>query len=137
IVFDVKAIINGDTVLDSFDAPITITYQYTDADVSGLDESSFWLYHYHSGAWQALSNCSVNLAANTISCTTQGFSIFGLFGKPQANSSSEGSSSENVCKHIVPSGTPDLFQIDVSNTKARLFFTPLLNNVTDYYISYG
>lgn len=82
IVFDVKAIINSLTVVDSFDAPVTITYTYDDADVVGLDESSFWLYHYHDGSWQPLSSCNLNRDANTISCTTESFSVFALFGRP-------------------------------------------------------
>lgn len=81
IVFDVKAIINSTTILDSFDTPVTITYQYTDADISGLEESTLRLYHYHGEAWERLTNCSVNTSANTITCTTPSFSIFSLFGE--------------------------------------------------------
>lgn len=92
IVFDVKAIINGSTILDSFDHPVTITYAYTDADASGLNESTFKLYHYHNDSWQALDDCSVNTSSNTITCTTQSFSIFGLFGSPLSSSSSSSSS---------------------------------------------
>ena len=88
VVFDVKAIINQTTTLDSFDAPVTITYQYTDADIAGLDESSLRLYHYHNGAWAALDSCSVDAAANTITCTTPSFSIFSLFGTPTAAAAS-------------------------------------------------
>ncbi len=88
IVFDVKAIINGSTILDSFDHAVTITYAYADSDVSGLNESTFWLYHYHNGSWQALSDCSVDTSANTITCTTPSFSIFGLFGSSSSSSSS-------------------------------------------------
>jgi hypothetical protein len=90
-VFDVKAIIDGTTILDSFDHPVTITYEYTDGEISGIDESSLWLYHYHDGAWEALDDCDVDTGANTIECTTESFSIFGLFGS-QAQSSSGSSS---------------------------------------------
>jgi len=79
-VFDVKAIVDGDTILDSFDAEITIEYEYSESELSGLQESSLWLYHYSNGAWSALNNCTVDTSANTISCTTPSFSIFGLFG---------------------------------------------------------
>lgn len=80
-VFDVKAIVNGDTILDSFDAEVTIQYEYTEEEIEGLDESSLWLYHYTSdNEWVALNNCSLNTGTNTITCTTPNFSIFGLFG---------------------------------------------------------
>lgn len=80
-VFDVKAIVNGSTILDSFDAEITISYEYSESELTGMDERSLWLYHYSNGAWAALNSCTVDTGANTISCTTPSFSIFGLFGK--------------------------------------------------------
>ncbi len=134
IVFDVKAIINGTTVLDNFNAPVTITYQYTDADVAGLDESTFWLYHYHNGAWTPLNSCNITTATNTISCTTQSFSIFGLFGRQKAYASEVKNPSCTITK---PDHAPDLFQIDTSKNKATLHFTPLMDNVTNYFVAYG
>ena len=80
IVFDVTALINNTTTLDSFDSPVTISYTYTDSDISGLDESSLTMYHYHNSSWLALDNCSVNIAANKITCTASSFSIFAIFG---------------------------------------------------------
>lgn len=80
VVFDVKAIINGTTELDSFNAPVTITYTYDDEDIVGLDESTLVLYHYGGGSWSQLNSCSTNQSTNTITCTTESFSIFALFG---------------------------------------------------------
>lgn len=145
IVFDVKAIIDGDTELDSFDAPVTITHNYADEDIVGLDESTLWLYHYHSGAWTPLDDCTRDTAANIISCTTESFSIFGLFGNLQAsaNSSSSEPSTPRAevvtpsCTALKPESTPDLFQIDVTNNQATLYFTPLTGNVTNYFVAYG
>lgn len=79
-VFDVTAIVDGDTVLDSFDAPVTISYEYTDEEIDGLDEATLTLYHYSAGEWSALSDCVTDTEANTISCTTESFSVFALFG---------------------------------------------------------
>lgn len=50
---------------------------------------------------------------------------------------SSNSPSAPSCTAVTPIHTPDLFQIDVSNTQARLYFTPLNKHVTNYYISYG
>lgn len=87
IVFDVTAILNNTTVVDSFDVPVTIRYTYTDDDVAGLDEGSLVLYHYHGGNWLRLSDCSVDQAANTITCTAPSFSVFAIFGIPTVSAS--------------------------------------------------
>jgi len=92
IVFDVTALINNTTVLDSFNSPVTISYTYTDADVNGLDESSLTMYHYHGGAWLPLSNCSVNTGTNTITCNASSFSTFAIFGTPPSSSSGSSTS---------------------------------------------
>jgi hypothetical protein len=42
-----------------------------------------------------------------------------------------------VCSAQAPSGIPDLFQIDAADTHATLYFAPVNNPVTNYYISYG
>lgn len=115
-VFDVKAIINGTTILDSFDHPVTITYEYTDGEISGIDESSLWLYHYHDGAWEALDDCDVDTGANSIECTTESFSIFGLFGsqtQAQTQSSSSGGGGTTIqgrVKNLLESGNIALAQ---------------------------
>lgn len=85
VVFDVKAIINNTTVLDSFDAPVTIEYQYADDDVEGINLTTLWLYHYHDDAWQALDDCEIDTGTNSITCTTDGFSVFALFGQVNSN----------------------------------------------------
>lgn len=110
IVFDVKAIIDGDTILDSFDQEVTITYQYSEEDLGSLDESSIWLYHYHQGAWVALNDCTVNTTSNTIRCTTPGFSVFALFGSPRVTVSSGGIPVLPVKPTILEGKTP--FEID-------------------------
>jgi hypothetical protein len=91
-VFDIKAMIDNTTELNSFDIPVTITYGYSDEDISGLDESTLWLYHYKDDTWSALDNCSVNTSANTITCTAPHFSIFALFGNLTPSESSSQSS---------------------------------------------
>ncbi|HEX7651381.1 MAG TPA: LamG-like jellyroll fold domain-containing protein [Candidatus Paceibacterota bacterium] len=107
VAFDVTALIDNATVLDSFDAPVTITYQYTDADIEGLDESTLAMYHYHDGSWLPLDDCSVDAAANTISCDAPSFSTFAIFGSPLAGASGS---------HSAHSGTS--VQAQVANLEA-------------------
>lgn len=42
-----------------------------------------------------------------------------------------------ICSAETPPGTPNLFQIDTEDTHATLYFAPVTNPVTNYYISYG
>lgn len=86
--FDVKAIVDGTTVFDSFDAEVTIEYQYTDEEIVGLDEGTLQLFHYTGGQWAALNDCTVDANANAIACTTPSFSIFALFGNRSVSVSS-------------------------------------------------
>ncbi len=81
VAFDVKALVNSTTTLDSFSTPVTITYQYSDADISGFNESTLWMYHYHNGVWSALDNCQINTGTKTITCTAPSFSVFSLFAQ--------------------------------------------------------
>lgn len=92
VAFDVRALIDNTTELESFDAPVTITYQYTDEDIAGLDESSLTLYHYRSGTWEELDSCTVYASQNTITCEAPHFSIFAIFGSPAASGGSSSGS---------------------------------------------
>lgn len=42
-----------------------------------------------------------------------------------------------ICSDTPPQGSPDLFQIDRNGERATLYFTPLGDPLTYYYISYG
>ena len=118
VVFDVTALIDNTTVLDSFNTAVTISYSYTDADVAGLNESSLTMYHYHNGVWLPLNNCSVNTTANIITCSAPSFSTFAIFGTaavPVVNTGtsaiySSGSITSQVA-YLVAMG-----QIDQANT---------------------
>lgn len=79
-IYDIKAYSDAVTIETSFDDSITITLSYSDSDVSGLDESSLKIYRYDGSVWEELSDCVVDTNANTVTCTTDHFSVFGLFG---------------------------------------------------------
>ena len=79
--YDLKALSGNSVAITSFDEPLTITLTYTTSEISSLDESSLKIYRYDT-SWTQLSSCTVNTSANTISCTTENFSVFGIFGTP-------------------------------------------------------
>jgi hypothetical protein len=90
-IFDIKALINSGATLSSLASPATITLYYTDADVGSLNETGFLIYHYHNSAWESLTGCSVDTAANTVACTTNKFSEFSIFGSAPSAAPSSGS----------------------------------------------
>ncbi len=85
-VYNLKAFTDETTTLSNFSEPLTVTLEYDDADVAGIDETTLKIQRYDSG-WSELSSCSVDTSANTVSCTTTNFSDFAIFG----DSSSSGS----------------------------------------------
>ncbi len=91
-VYDLKALTGATTTLSSFTASPTITISYTAADVTGLDESGLAIYRYDGSSWIALTGCSVDTSAKTVTCTTPGFSVFGIFWTSPASSNSNSSS---------------------------------------------
>ncbi len=93
-VYELKSLGGVSSANTSFNDSITVTITYSDADISGYDESSLHVYRYSSGVWSALSDCDVNTTTNTVTCTTTNFSAFGLFGSaptPTVSATSSGS----------------------------------------------
>lgn len=109
-VYNLSAYTDTSTTLSSFNQPLTVTFSYSDSDVSGLDEASLKIYRYDGSTWSALSSCTVDAAANSVSCTTTQFSDFGIFGDISSGGSSSTSSSGvgGVVSGFLntPAGTP-------------------------------
>ncbi len=58
------------------------------------------------------------------------------FNSSVSNSSS-GQVADKSCGDTKPSSSPDLFEIDVNNVSANLFFSPASGPQNKYYVSYG
>ena len=111
-VYELKALSNNTTIISSFVNPLTITMSYTTSDISGLVESTLKIYRWDNNAWHELSNCNINTSAKTISCNTNNFSVFGIFGKEPVAASNSNSMPISWSKTpIVPVGG---FKITVS-----------------------
>ncbi len=83
-VYNISATAAGASVA-TFTQPVTLTFTYTDAQISGLNESTLTVYRWNTGTsqWEALPS-TVNSATNTITATTTQFSYFALMGKQSA-----------------------------------------------------
>ena len=84
--YNLTSHLSATSTLTQFSKPITITITYSDSDVSGLDESSLKIYRWDGSSWNALANCSVDTAANSVSCDTTQFSEFSIFGDDEGSS---------------------------------------------------
>ena len=147
-IYELKALTDNDTVVTTFDVPLTITIAYGASDIVGLEESSLRIYSWDGSMWTQLSDCAVDTTMKTVTCTTTHFSTFGLFGLPKSADSSDNSSSSSStsstsvansapsCSDSRPASVSDLFQIDAKGGSAKLFFTPI-SNIDSYYVSYS
>ncbi len=95
-VFHLSALTNPETLLTTFSKPLTVKLSYASSDVSNLQTASLWIYRYDSGTWTPLNSCSVNVSADTVTCTTSNFSDFAIFGKALSSSSSVTTSTGSV-----------------------------------------
>ncbi len=113
-VYDIKALQNGTTAIASFDKPITITLQYTNAEIAALVESSLAIYRWDAGTgWTKLSDCTVDTTANTVTCTTTNFSTFALYGESKpalVSATSESTSPDGSAVTAVDTTTPAVGQ---------------------------
>lgn len=140
--YDLKALTETDSTIDEFDELIEIIIYFTEEDVNGIDISSLRIWQWHENEWKELENCVVNIGEYSVTCQTSYFSVFGLFGesseepKPAATHADFSPPAAPSCTDQKPSSTPDLFQIDVSNTQAILYFAPV-GDANYYFIAYG
>ena len=146
--FDLKAYQSVGTSISSFDQPLTLTIDYTDDQISGLDPSTLFIYRYDDGVWQKLQT-TVDLTNHQLIADTYHFSLFAIFGQPVSatltptnNSSTSNSNSSPSappsysCTDSKPLSISNLFQINITNNTAKLFFTPLVDT-NHYYVSFS
>lgn len=95
-IYELRALIDATTSITTFAAALQVTLSYSDSDISSanLEEASLVIYRYDGSSWHALTNCSVDTIANTVTCDTQNFSDFTLFGDGIAAADSDESSTE-------------------------------------------
>ena len=74
---------DGDAV-SAISQPATLVLAYTDADISGLDESTLAPYRWGSGdsSWQLIPSSTIDTVNNKVTFSTKNFSSFALFGSP-------------------------------------------------------
>jgi hypothetical protein len=79
--YQFMALKDPSTATTTFDQPITVTMNYTDASVAKFKTDSLRIFSRDTGDWAMLDGCSVDTTAKTVSCTTTHFSSFALMGE--------------------------------------------------------
>jgi peptidoglycan hydrolase-like protein with peptidoglycan-binding domain len=69
---------------------------YSDGDIGTLDESTLRIYRYDGSNWNALTGCTVDTSANTLTCATSSFSDFAIFGEEGTCATVEHASTYNA-----------------------------------------
>lgn len=145
--YDLIAVTGSNEQLSTFVTPITFKVSYGADTEASYDEASLDVYKYDGSNW-IKKNCSLNTADNTLTCSLSGFSVYGVLGSNKAtsttsttsiSSSTSSSSTDNKpgdCGDAPPASSPDLFQVDVTDTTAKIFFTPI-SNTADFVIAYS
>lgn len=82
-VYTFTATVDGETVSE-FDEAVTLTFTYTDDQVSDLDESTLTIYYWDSDTseWVALES-TVDSDNNTVTADTTHFTEFALMGEEE------------------------------------------------------
>lgn len=118
--YSLLALTDLSATITTFDNPLTLTVTYTDDEVSSLIESTLEIYRWTGSAWTALSNCSVDTDANTVSCETSHFSTFGVFGDSQ----SSGGGGETTCSNQAQILSFSPRKLDEENTEISFSVAP-------------
>lgn len=79
LVYDFVVKINDQTIT-TFDQPVTLTFAYTNTQISGLDESTIRVYYWDRTEknWVLLSDYTLDTANNTINVTISHFTLFAI-----------------------------------------------------------
>ncbi len=143
--YDLGALCDPQTALHGFGAPLVVTMTYGDDEVSLLDESTLVIRRW-DGAWNELSNCSIDTLANSVSCETDHFSVFGIFGQapeepepePEPESSPESSGgSSGSCRRETLNDAPTFHAaLPQSNGKVLLSFARPVGAINRYIVEY-
>jgi hypothetical protein len=113
---------------------------YGTSDISNFIEGSLKIYRWDGSSWTVLSDCVVDKAANTVTCSTTHFSVFGVFGhaKPVVVVAQNTTSpTTSTCDDATPKSSPTLSAVPQGTSSILLSFTAAEDPVASYDLEYG
>ncbi len=122
---------SGGSAITSLSNSATLTFKYTNSDVSGLNPDSLTVYYWDttSSSWVAL-NTTVDKDAKTVTAGVTHFTLFGVFGE-QAPITVEGINAGDLVK---VANNPAVYYIG-SDSKRYIF--PNLNTYKTWYSDFS
>ena len=114
---------SGGAELSTFSQAVTLTFAYTDADISGLDESSLQVYYWDetTSAW-ILAGGVVSAANNSITVNVNHFTVFAVFGQALSTDQEDaGSLIKLVCPTVAGVNDPCKSVYYVNDNKRYAF----------------
>ncbi|MFA5076239.1 MAG: carboxypeptidase regulatory-like domain-containing protein [Patescibacteria group bacterium] len=120
----------------TFTTPLTLTFNYTDAQISGLDENSLKVYWYDpvTSQWQQLTT-TINTATNTLTATISHLTVFGILGTATTTEQPEGPAEQTLPTGIKLYRSPSVstvFLIDETAKTKRPVFNEIVFLAMDY-----
>lgn len=117
LVYDFKAEADGQTIT-TFDQPVTLTFAYTDAQISGLDESSVRVYYWDTTQedWIIFSDYTLDTTNNVITINTSHFTLFAIMASSPP-SLSPGGGGGYYCSNSPPQIISEAIKIATADTE--------------------
>ncbi len=79
--YDLEILQDVSTKISELQKNMTVTFSYSDEDITMLDESTLIPYQWNGKSWEKLpGRCQTDQLNNTITCTTDVPTVFGVFG---------------------------------------------------------
>lgn len=103
-VYSLSALTTPTTSISVFNEPLTLSFSYTVPD--DIDQNTLVVYRNDDSVWTKL-DCSVDTNSQVITCQTEHFSFFALFGEELKNTSSFGSSKRKTVASNIETKTQD------------------------------
>jgi nucleoid-associated protein YgaU len=131
--FELLAIDSSGDIVGTFDQPVSFVVSYGSNVESAYDESTLDVYKYASGAWTK-KNCALDTTANTLTCSLNSFSTYGVLGARTSSSSDDEDEDDVEIKKVEYSASENSIKIKwKTNIKAdsEIKYGTKKNNLDD------
>ena len=83
-IYELRAVTEDGSVISSFESDLTMTMTYSADDIAGVKEETLKIYSSDGASdWDSLNPCIVDTSDKTVTCSTDHFTVFALFGEPE------------------------------------------------------